>query len=125
MPSSTMRSARPRGRPRHPDVLTPAERRVLTGVRRGRTNPEIAERDGTSVNTVRTRVSHMLDKLGLEDREALSRWAAEQNPFCCSFWAKKQQEVDLLVAGPGGVYICDECVAICNQYIAARPDGER
>jgi len=36
----------------------------------------------------------------------------------CSFCAKPNTEVAALVAGPG-VYICDECVALCQQVIAA------
>jgi ATP-dependent Clp protease ATP-binding subunit ClpA len=34
----------------------------------------------------------------------------------CSFCGKLQAEVDKLVAGPG-VYICDECIALCNEII--------
>jgi hypothetical protein len=36
----------------------------------------------------------------------------------CSFCAKPNTEVATLVAGPG-VYICSECVALCQQVIAA------
>lgn len=35
----------------------------------------------------------------------------------CSFCNKSQYEVAKLVAGPG-VYICDECVDLCNQIIS-------
>jgi ClpX C4-type zinc finger len=35
----------------------------------------------------------------------------------CSFCGKSQDQVVRLVAGPG-VYICDECVGLCNQIIA-------
>ncbi len=34
----------------------------------------------------------------------------------CSFCAKTQDEVKKLVAGPG-VYICDECVELCNDIL--------
>jgi RNA polymerase sigma factor (sigma-70 family) len=34
----------------------------------------------------------------------------------CSFCGKRQQHVRKLIAGPG-VYICDECVALCQQII--------
>jgi len=34
----------------------------------------------------------------------------------CSFCGKSQQRVMKLIAGPG-VYICDECVDLCNQII--------
>jgi hypothetical protein len=38
----------------------------------------------------------------------------------CSFCLKACTDVVTLVAGPG-VYICDECVALCSQLIAAKP----
>jgi DNA-binding CsgD family transcriptional regulator len=66
-----------RGRPPHPDVLTPAEWRVLDEVREGHSNPEIAERLGLSRNTVKTHVSSILGKLELADREDLAGWRGE------------------------------------------------
>jgi DNA-binding CsgD family transcriptional regulator len=68
------------GRPPHPDVLTPAEWRVLALIRERRTNREIAEALGVSVNTVRTHVSSMLAKLDLPDREALATWEGQPAP---------------------------------------------
>jgi ATP-dependent Clp protease ATP-binding subunit ClpX len=38
----------------------------------------------------------------------------------CSFCGKEQDAVKRLVAGPG-VYICDECIALCNEIIAEEP----
>ncbi len=38
----------------------------------------------------------------------------------CSFCAKPNTAVAALVAGPG-VYICNECVALCQQVIDAKP----
>jgi ClpX C4-type zinc finger len=35
----------------------------------------------------------------------------------CSFCGKHQDDIQKLIAGPG-VYICDECVALCQQIIA-------
>jgi ATP-dependent Clp protease ATP-binding subunit ClpX len=35
----------------------------------------------------------------------------------CSFCGKNQEEVQRLIAGPE-VYICDECVSLCNEIIA-------
>ena len=34
----------------------------------------------------------------------------------CSFCKKKQDEVKKIIAGPG-VYICNECVDLCNNII--------
>ena len=63
-----------RGRPRHPDVLKPAEWRVLDALREGGTNAEIAARLGLSPDTVKTHISNMLAKLELRDRRALAAW---------------------------------------------------
>ena len=62
------------GRPRHPGILTPAERRVLDELRAGGTNAEIAERLGIGAETVKTHISTMLSKLGLENRQQLAAW---------------------------------------------------
>ena len=35
----------------------------------------------------------------------------------CSFCGKTQKQVKKLIAGPG-VYICDECIDLCNDIIA-------
>jgi ATP-dependent Clp protease ATP-binding subunit ClpX len=34
----------------------------------------------------------------------------------CSFCGKSQRQVRKLIAGPG-VYICDECIELCNEII--------
>lgn len=36
--------------------------------------------------------------------------------FKCSFCGKTQKQVNKLIAGPG-VYICDECIDLCNEII--------
>lgn len=36
----------------------------------------------------------------------------------CTFCDKKVGEVERMIAGPRSVYICDECVEICNEIIA-------
>lgn len=40
----------------------------------------------------------------------------EKNQLKCSFCGKTQEQVKKLVAGPG-VYICDECIELCNEII--------
>ena len=35
----------------------------------------------------------------------------------CSFCGKPEEQVRKLIAGPEGVYICDECVGICSEII--------
>ena len=65
---------RPRGRPSDPDVLTPAEWRVVEAVRHGLTNRQIAARQGVTVDAVKYHVGNVLGKLGLATRVALKRW---------------------------------------------------
>ncbi len=48
-----------RGRPRHPDILTPREWEVLALLREGLSNPEIAERLGISRDGVKFHVSEI------------------------------------------------------------------
>ena len=36
--------------------------------------------------------------------------------MCCSFCGKSQNDVRKLIAGPG-VYVCNECIDICNEII--------
>ncbi len=37
--------------------------------------------------------------------------------YHCSFCGKNQDQVKRLIAGPGAVYICDECVELCREII--------
>jgi len=37
--------------------------------------------------------------------------------YNCSFCGKNQEQVRRLIAGPGAVYICDECVELCREII--------
>lgn len=40
--------------------------------------------------------------------------------YRCSFCGKSQEEVKTLVAGPG-VFVCDECVQLCQAIIDKKP----
>src|ERR1700723_4054 len=73
---------------------------------------------------------------GLIDEVIVSRrpsmWAAEavmakhddrSGNLVCSFCGKSQDEVRKLIAGPT-VYICDECIDLCNDIIAEETDNE-
>lgn len=35
----------------------------------------------------------------------------------CSFCNKRQDEVKRMIAGPNGVFICDECIRICGEIV--------
>ncbi|MFI3238117.1 MAG: ATP-dependent Clp protease ATP-binding subunit ClpX [Lachnospiraceae bacterium] len=39
------------------------------------------------------------------------------NRIRCSFCGKQQDEVRKLIAGPDGIYICDECIGVCSEII--------
>lgn len=47
----------------------------------------------------------------------------EDGELKCSFCGKDQEQVKKLVAGPG-VYICDECIELCNEIIEEELDEE-
>ena len=44
------------------------------------------------------------------------KFGEEKGQLKCSFCGKTQDQVRKLVAGPG-VYICDECIELCNEII--------
>ena len=46
------------------------------------------------------------------------------NSIRCSFCNKTQGQVRKLIAGPGGVYICDECVDICADILEEELEDE-
>ena len=70
--------SRGRGRPPHPEILTPAEQRVLDELRKGGTNAEIAERLGVTLDAVKYHISNMLAKLELDNRRELAAWRPER-----------------------------------------------
>ena len=43
--------------------------------------------------------------------------SADDKALHCSFCNKTQAEVAKLISGPGGVYICNECISLCNEMI--------
>jgi len=46
-----------------------------------------------------------------------------RNTLVCSFCSRSQEEVRKLIAGPS-VYICDECIDLCNDIIAEEVETE-
>ena len=53
-----------------------------------------------------------------ETAQAAAGGAVPSKTLYCSFCFKSQHEVRTLVAGPAGIFICDECVDLCNEIIA-------
>ncbi|RLB41852.1 MAG: ATP-dependent Clp protease ATP-binding subunit ClpX [Deltaproteobacteria bacterium] len=47
----------------------------------------------------------------------MPRKSDQNGDLLCSFCGKSQDEVKKLIAGPS-VYICDECIQLCNEIIA-------
>lgn len=41
----------------------------------------------------------------------------------CSFCGSSQDEVEKLIAGPDGIFICDECVRVCADILSDELDG--
>src|ERR1044071_2667535 len=46
----------------------------------------------------------------------MARATDSNEQLLCSFCGKSQRQVKKLIAGPG-VYICDECIDLCNEII--------
>ncbi len=46
----------------------------------------------------------------------MAKFAEDSELLKCSFCGKNQRQVKKLIAGPG-VYICDECIDLCNEII--------
>lgn len=54
---------------------------------------------------------------------AVRKKGTDREKLHCSFCGKEQDAVKRLVAGPG-VYICDECIELCNEIIAEETEQE-
>ncbi len=67
-------SRTPRGRPRHDDLLTPAEWRVVEALRHGMSARTIAQRRGISPDAVKFHIANACGKLGLAGVRDLRRW---------------------------------------------------
>ncbi len=96
---------------------------------------ETAGKLGIEIGAVRTRLHKArgmlrrhLRAVGKEEAMASTAEAGtggERQECACSFCGKKPREIRRLIAGPKGVFICDECVALCNTIIAEEEDKER
>ena len=99
---------------------------------RRRLDEIIAEHSGQSIEKVkaghRARLLHVLrggqgvrhhrpgDLGALGRRGPVARPTDSNEQLLCSFCGKSQRQVKKLIAGPG-VYICDECIDLCNEII--------
>ena len=74
----------------------------------------------TSCPPKRRRTTGIIDRVilaypGVED-DLMARPTDSNEQLLCSFCGKSQRQVKKLIAGPG-VYICDECIDLCNEII--------
>jgi DNA-binding CsgD family transcriptional regulator len=80
--------------PLTPDILTPREWEVLSLIREGLTNPQIAQRLGVTEGAAKFHVSQILAKLGVESRQEAAGYTAARkrawllSPFLAftEFW---------------------------------------
>ena len=74
------------------------------------------------MSPLRVRLEHTKVLHGTVDskgRATVARIGESADLLKCSFCGKSQKQVQQLIAGPG-VYICDECVELCNEIIEER-----
>ena len=41
----------------------------------------------------------------------------------CSFCGNSQPEIEKLIAGPGAVFICNQCIELCQKILSNEPMG--
>ena len=67
-----MKTSKPRGRPAHQDLLTPAEWQVVSLAQHGLTNQQMADSLGVSINAIKFHLSNVIDKLRIESHGMVS-----------------------------------------------------
>src|SRR5438093_4856438 len=93
-----------RGRPRHPDILTPREWEVLELLRQRLSNEQIAQRLGITLDGAKYHVSEILSKLGVASREEAAVLAiAERHRWWARWplWARIAGAATLAAAAAG------------------------
>jgi DNA-binding CsgD family transcriptional regulator len=110
-----------RGRPPHPDVLTPREWEVLGAIRDGLSNEEIADRLGISIDGAKYHVTEILTKLGLENRHDAALWRpGDRRPWwdaALLFWPRWLSPV---VAGALAVAVAAGAGVLVWALVATR-----
>lgn len=116
------------------DTLSPKNRSVILLFYHEQFSlQEVANRLNISVSAVKGRLHksrhqlreqlsllvHQIQPNSLQEIKSMTSntCVQTQREHCCSFCHKSQEQVNLLIAGPG-VFICDGCVNICNQIIS-------
>ena len=96
--------------------LTHVQTHSATGIQPGEPDPAQWMGAGSVRLTLTdaTRQEYLDDMTGSRNSAA---GATRLGTLCCSFCSKEEEAVAKLVAGPG-VYICNECVELCNHILA-------
>ncbi|GAA6618894.1 hypothetical protein NUACC26_047060 [Scytonema sp. NUACC26] len=119
------------------DTLSPKNRSViLLFYHEDFSLQEVANRLNISVSAVKGRLhksrhqlreqlSLLQDRIqpkSLQEIKTMTDNASVQTKpeLSCSFCRKTSEQVELLIAGPAGVFICNSCVDICNQIIRGK-----
>ena len=99
-----------RGRPPHPDILTPREWEVLALLRERLSNEEIAQRLDISLAGAKYHVSEILGKLAVSSREEAAQWQQPERPWWTAagapvafFW--RRASVSWLTTGIAGAFV--------------------
>ena len=53
----------------------------------------------------------------MKEKKGAKKSKDSNKKLCCSFCGKSQREVQKLIAGPSAVYICEECIELCNDIL--------
>ncbi len=104
--------------------LSYKETAALLGIAEGAVRTRLFKARGTLRGTLRVLAEeeHLVSTEQKVVEETIAG-TAQQKHYACSFCSKDQHEVHRLIAGPGGVFICDECISLCNQIIAEEEAG--
>lgn len=95
-------TGRPRGRPRHDDVLTPAEWRTVELLRHGMPVRMVAQRSGISLDAVKFHIANAVGKLGLSGLRDLRRWQGVAGHSTLKRRRKKMEDSEPLGLGAIG-----------------------
>ena len=109
---------RRRGRPPHPDVLTPAEWQVLDWWRHGVARSEVARLRGTTEDAVKYHLANVADKLGVRGQD-LRHWPGipASSPLAARRKDRSMTTSSAITLGPiGQVSLCIRDVARAERF---------
>jgi DNA-binding CsgD family transcriptional regulator/catechol 2,3-dioxygenase-like lactoylglutathione lyase family enzyme len=109
---------RGRGRPPHPDVLTPAEWEVLDWLRHGVNRHEIARRRRTSLDAVKYHVANITAKLGVASSSELRQWPGypARSPLAAAVKERTMPASDLALGRIGQVSLFVRDMARAERF---------